>query len=238
MLRFDIITILPHFFDSFLEESLIKKARERKLVDIRVHNLRDWTEDKHRVVDDTPYGGGPGMVLKIEPIYRAVRELKAKSDPSGSPEGHPERKSKGKKVKVVFLTPRGKQFRQRAAYEWAELDQLIIIAGRYEGVDERVRKLADETVSVGPYLMLGGEVPAMAIVEAVARLVPDVVGRRDSIEKLDYPQYTRPEVFEIERRRSNVEGRKIQKLRVPKLLVSGDHKKIDAWRQKHSKSIK
>lgn len=208
-MRFDIITIFPAIFDGFKDESLLKLAQKQKLIDIHVHDLRDFATDKHRTVDDTPYGGGPGMIFKIEPIYSAIRKIKLKGR---------------KKVKTIFLTPRGDRFVQKTAQEWSKLDQLIIISGRYEGVDERIVNIVDEVVSMGDYVLLGGEVAAMAIVEAAARLVPGVVGKKGSIEKLNFPQYTKPPVFKA--------GRK--KLEVPKVLMSGDHKRIKEWRDKHS----
>lgn len=216
-MRFDIITIFPQIFDSFLKESLLAKAQKKKIIKINIHNLRDFAEGRHQVVDDKPYGGGPGMVLKIEPIYKAIKVISNKL------------KIKSKERKIIFLSPRGKKFTQKTAKKWAKgLDQLIIVSGRYEGVDERVEKLADETISIGDFITLGGEVPAMAVIEAVARLVPGVVGKKESIEKPDFPQYTRPEIFSPEK---NV------RLAVPKVLVSGDHKKIEEWRKNHSKEI-
>lgn len=189
------------------------KAIDKKKIQLNVYNLRDWTPGKHKVADDKPYGGGPGMLLKIEPIYKAVQSIK----------------KRGRKTKVIFLSPRGKKFTQKTAQNWAkELKQLIIISGRYEGVDERVKKLADETVSVGDFITLGGEIPAMAIIEATARLVPGVVGKKESVEKLNFPQYTRPEIFS---------PKKGVKWTVPKILLSGNHKKIEEWRKKKSKEI-
>lgn len=215
-MRFDVITIFPTLFESFLKESILDKAQKKKIVKINIHNLRNWADGKHKVVDDTAYGGGPGMVLKIEPIYRCIQFLKAKI--------------KKQKAKIVFLSPRGKKFNQKTAQKWAkELKQIIIISGRYEGIDERVKKIADETISVGDFITLGGEVPAMAIIEAVARLIPGVVGKKASIEKMDFPQYTRPEIFSPQ---------KDVKWAVPKILVSGNHKKIEEWREKKSKEIK
>ena len=209
------MTIFPEIFGSFLKESLLAKARDKKIIKINVHNLRDWTRGKHKIADDRPFGGGPGMVLKIEPIYKAVRKIK---------------KSGGK---VIFLSPRGKKFNQSLAQKWAkDLKQLILISGRYEGVDERVKKIADETVSVGDFITLGGEIPAMAMIEAVARLIPGVVGKKESIEKLDFPQYTRPETIKLK-----MKNEKVKTLRAPKVLLSGDHKKIAEWRKKHSKKI-
>ncbi len=212
-MRFDVITIFPEIFNSFLKESLLDKAQDKRIIKINIHNLRNWAEGKHKIVDDKPFGGGPGMVLKIEPIYKAIKVISNKL------------KVKSKEKKIIFLSPRGKKFNQAMAKNWAKnLKQLIIISGRYEGVDERVKKIADETISVGDFITLGGEIPAMAIIESVARLVPGVVGKKSSIEKLDFPQYTRPEVF--------------KNWRVPKVLVSGNHKKIEEWRKKHSKEIK
>lgn len=211
-MRFDVITIFPEIFDSFLKESLLAKAINKKIIKINIPNLRDFAEGKHQVVDDKPYGGGPGMVLKIEPIFKAIKKIKK----SGS--------------KVVFLSPRGKKFSQSLAQKWAKgLKQLIIISGRYEGVDERVKKIADESISIGDFITLGGEIPAMAIMEAVARLIPNVVSKKESIEKLDFPQYTRPEIFS---------PKKGLKWSVPKVLTSGNHKKIEEWRKKQAKEIK
>ncbi len=157
------------------------------------------------------------MVLKIEPIFKAIREVRSK------------KLEEKKRTKIIFLSPRGKKFIQKIAQRWAkELKQLVIISGRYEGIDERVKKLADETISVGDFITLGGEVPAMAIIEAMARLIPGVVGKKASIEKLDFPQYTRPEIFSPQ---------KSAKWAVPRVLVSGNHKKISEWRKKHSKKI-
>jgi len=213
-MRFDIITIFPEIFDSYFKESLIKRALKKRLINIRIHNLRKWTKDRHRTVDDKPFGGGRGMVMKIEPIYRAVKALKKKNS------------------KVILFTPRGKKFNQKTAYRFSKLDHLIFICGRYEGVDERVAKnLVDEKFSVGDYVLMGGELPAMVIIETVARLIPGVLGKpqllKERVNKkggfIEYPQYTRPEVF--------------RKWRVPKVLVSGNHKKIEEWRKKHQKVI-
>ena len=223
MITFDIITIFPQMFDSYLEESLIKKAQEKRLIKINIHNLRKWAKDKHQIVDDRPFGGGLGMVLKVEPIYKAVKKIKSKA--------------KNKKSKVILFTPRGKQFSQKIAYNFSKIDQIIMICGRYEGVDERVAKnIADLELSIGPYDLMGGEVPAMVVIEAVARLVPGVIGKKQLLKEriskekgfLEYPQYTRPEVFEPEKKK---------KWKVPKVLLSGHHKKIEEWRKKHQKII-
>ena len=189
-MRFDVITIFPEMFKGFSEESLLNKAREKGLVDIRFHNLRDYSEGRHKVVDDTPYGGGPGMIVMIEPIYRAIKDIKLKGK---------------KKVKVVFLTPRGEKYTQETAQKYSKLDQLIIISGRYEGVDERVKELVDEVVSVGDYILLGGEVAAMAIIDSTARLIPGVVGQRESVEKVNFPQYTKPSSFKAGKKKLDVQ---------------------------------
>ena len=227
-MRFDVITILPNFFDSFLKESLIRKALDKKLIDIRVHNLRKWAKGKHQVVDDSAYGGGPGMILKFEPFYKAVKSLKTKV--------------KGKKTKVVFLSPRGKMFNQTMAKKWAKFDQLIFISGRYESVDERVVEISDEVISVGDYITLGGDVPTMTIIECVARLVPGTVCKWGSIDKLDFPQYTRPETieFKVKSQKTKAKSNKLKtkSLRVPKVLLSGNHRLIEEWRQKYAKEIK
>ncbi|KPJ57246.1 tRNA (guanine-N1)-methyltransferase [Parcubacteria bacterium DG_74_2] len=225
MLQFDIITIFPNIFDSFLKESIIKKAQEKKLIKINIHNLRDWTIDKHKTVDDKPYGGGRGMIMKIEPIYRAVKKIKKKS------------KLRNKKSKIILFTPRGKKFNQKIAHRLSILNQIIMICGRYEGVDGRVEKhIADLKLSIGDFVSMGGELPAMILIETVARLIPGVLGKPELLKKritkkkgfIEYPQYTRPEVFG---------PKKGIKWRVPKVLLSGDHKKIAQWRKKHSRVI-
>ena len=221
-MQFDIITIFPNIFENFLTGSLLARAIKRGLIKIKVHNLRDWTTDKHQTVDDKPFGGGPGMVLKIEPIYKAVQSLKSKF------------KSQNLKLKrrVVLFSPRGKKFIQADAKRLTKYNQLILICGRYEGVDERVAEyIADEIISIGDYILSGGEIPAMVIIEAVSRLIPGVISKKESVEKLDYPQYTRPEVFEIK------EGDKLKRLSVPKVLLSGNHQKIAAWRKSHTGQV-
>ena len=219
-MRFDIITIFPEIFDFYFGWSLLKKAQNKGRIKIKVHNLRDFAGNKHKTVDDKPFGGGRGMVLKVEPVFRAVSSLK-----------------KSKKSKVVLFTPRGKKFNQKTAVKFSKLDQLILICGRYEGVDERVAKhIADEKISIGDYVLMGGELPALIVVEAVARLIPGVVGKSSLLKEritrdkgfLEYPQYTRPEIFE---------PRKGTRWRVPKVLLSGNHKEIEKWREKHSKII-
>jgi len=216
MLRFDIITIFPNIFDSYFKESIIKRALEKRLIKINIHNLRDFAKDKHRTVDDRPFGGGIGMVMKVEPIYKAVKSIK----------------KKGQKSKVILFTPRGKEFNQRIAHKFSKLDQLILICGRYEGVDERVAKyIADEEISIGDYVLMGGELPAMIVIETIARLIPGVIGKPQFLKErvvkgkgfVEYPQYTRPENF--------------RGWKVPKVLLSGNHRKIEEWRKKYQKII-
>jgi len=219
-MRFDIITIFPKIFDSYFNESIIKRAQKRKLIKINIHNLRDFTNDKHKTVDDKPYGGGFGMVLMVEPIYKAIKKLK----------------NKYKKSKIILLSPKGKKFNQEMAQKFTKLDQLIIISGRYEGVDERVAKhIADEEISIGDYILTGGELLAMILVDAIARLIPGTIAQgsleEESFTKNDkykeYPQYTRPEKIKI-----NGKER-----RTPKVLLSGDHQKIKDWKDKLTKNF-
>ena len=153
-MNFEIITIFPHIFDSYLNESILKRAQQKKLIKIKVHNLRDATQDRHKTVDDKPYGGGPGMILMIEPIYKTLKKIK-----------------RTKKSKVILLDPAGEQFNQPTAHRLSKLDQLIFICGRYEGIDARVGELIDEKVSIGPYVLSGGELPSLIIIEAVTRLI-------------------------------------------------------------------
>ena len=226
-MQFDIITIFPGIFNGFLKESLIARAQKKGLIKIRIHNLRKWAKDRHQTVDDRPFGGGLGMVLKIEPIYKAIKEL-------NSLKGR--RKARGK-TKIILFTPRGKKFNQKIAYQLSKLDRITMICGRYEGVDERVAKhIADLELSIGDYDLMGGELPAQVLMETVARLIPGVIVKpqllKERITKekgfIEYPQYTRPEVFS---------PKKGVKWQVPKVLLSGHHKKIEEWRKKHQKII-
>ncbi|MDA1337655.1 MAG: tRNA (guanosine(37)-N1)-methyltransferase TrmD [bacterium] len=228
MIIFDVLTIFPALFDPFKKESLLAKAQKKKLLRLTAHNLRDWTTDKHHSVDDKPFGGGLGMVMKIEPIYKAVQKLK----------------KKGKKSKVILFTPRGKKFTQAMAHDLSRQDQLIFICGRYEGVDERVAKnIVDMELSIGNYVLMGGEVPCMAVIETVSRLIPGVIGKPEFLQErlgkgrrkgfLEYPQYTRPEVF----RARLAKGGKAINWKVPKVLMSGNHKDIEEWKSKHGKMI-
>ncbi len=212
-MRFDIITIFPKILDSYFNESLIKKAREKGLIKIFTHNLRDYTDDKHRKVDDSPYGGGAGMVLKVEPVAKVVEKLKVKS--------------KKLKTRVILFSLRGKKFDQKEAHRLSKYEQLIFICGRYEGVDERVAQyVADEEISIGDFVLSGGELPAAIVIESIARLIPGMLGKRESLEEIKgtYPVYTKPESAKISGR-----ARK-----APKVLLSGNHKEIEKWRQKHA----
>lgn len=222
-LRFDILTIFPGMFSCYLDESMMKRAKARKLIDIRVHDLRAWATSKHRQVDDRLFGGGPGMLLKVEPIYRALKALKAL------------RSTAKKRPYVILLSPRGTRFTQRVAERLVKHERIVFVCGRYEGVDQRVTDhLVDEEVSIGDFVLTGGELPAMTVLDAVSRLVPGVVGKEASIVEeshsaegfIEHPQYTRPERFS---------PKKGVHWDVPDVLLSGDHKKIAEWRLKNAK---
>jgi tRNA (guanine37-N1)-methyltransferase len=213
MIKFDIITIFPNIIQEYINTGILRIAQDKELVEIDVHDLRKWTEDNHRTVDDTPYGGGPGMVMKIEPIYKAIKELKKENS------------------MVCITTPKGEKLTQRKVQQLSQQSNshLIIICGRYEGVDQRVHEhLVDLEFSVGEYVLSGGELPALVLVDSITRLLPGVLGNEKSLEsesftednKLDYPQYTKPEDF--------------NNWKVPDVLLSGNHEKINKWREKHS----
>ena len=230
MIKFDVITIFPKIFDSYLKESLILRAQKKKFIKINIHNLRDFTNDNHKTVDDRPFGGGLGMVLKVEPILKAVNSLST-------------RPGLVDKSKVVLFTPRGKKFNQKMAFELSKSNQIIFICGRYEGVDQRVAKnIADMEISIGDYDLMGGELPAMVLIESISRLIPGVLGKEQLLKEritksggfLEYEQYTRPEIFLAGTLRH---GSVQEKWKVPKVLTSGDHKKINEWKKQHSKVI-
>ncbi|MFH1759285.1 MAG: tRNA (guanosine(37)-N1)-methyltransferase TrmD [Patescibacteria group bacterium] len=221
-MKFDIITIFPDIFDSYFNKSILKRAQDKRLIKVKAHNLRDFTKDKHRVVDDTPYGGGPGMVIKIQPVYDAVSCTKTRK--------HENTKTKRYQSRVVLFSTRGRKFTEKEARRLAKYDQLILICGRYEGVDERVaKKVADEEISIGDFVLSGGELPAMVVVEAVSRFIPGVLGKRESLESVkgSYPVYTKPEIF--------INKTTGKKWRAPKVLLSGDHKKIEEWRKRYGR---
>jgi tRNA (guanine37-N1)-methyltransferase len=209
-MHFDVITLFPGIFQGPLQESLLSKALEKGLLSIEVHNLRDWCHDKHKTADDSPYGGGPGMVMKPAPLFEAIEAVKKLR----------------KKPKVVFLSPKGRVFTQGIAKELAKEEELILLCGRYEGIDERVREtLVDEEISIGDYVLNGGELPALVLIETVSRLIPGVVGDEQSVIQdsfyaglLDHPHYTRPAEF--------------RGMKVPEVLLNGNHQEVAKWRRK------
>ncbi len=219
-MKFDIITLFPQFFESYFNESIFQRAQQKKIIKIKTYNPREAARDKHKTVDDKPYGGGPGMLMMVEPLYKTLKKIK-----------------RSKKSKVILLDPAGRQFDQIMAWKMSRLNQLIFICGRYEGVDARIDKFIDEKVSIGPYVLAGGELAAMVMVEAIARLIPGVLGKQASLQEethsqpgyVEYPQYTRPEIFTYR------EKGKFKKLSVPKILLSGNHQQIKEWREKHQK---
>ena len=214
MKRFDIITIFPEIFDSYFGESIIKRAVEKEIVEIKAHNLRDYSTNKHHNTDDTPYGGGAGMVMQVEPIYLAVKDIKKEN----------------LKSRTILFSAKGKRYKQKDAHRLAAYDQLIFVCGRYEGVDERVAEfVVDEEVSIGDFVLTGGEIPAMLVVDSVTRLLPGVLGNDQSaiIEShseegyLEFPQYSKPEKF--------------LDWEVPSVLLSGNHAEIEKWRKSKAK---
>ena len=217
MIRFDVLTLFPGMFAPVLAQSMLKRGQDKGLLAVRVHNLRDFTADRHKVVDDTPYGGGAGMVMKAEPILQAVSAVRR------------EAQSQGEEIRVLFPTPHGRPLTQLYAQELAtESRRMVILCGHYEGVDERVRlALAPEEISLGDYVLTGGELPALVLIDATTRLVPGVLGDPSSAvdesfseSLLEYPQYTRP---------AEIEG-----ITVPEVLLSGHHEAIRLWRRKQA----
>lgn len=226
MLKFDIITIFPEIFNSYFKESILGRAQERGLIGIKTHNVRDFTKDKRRTTDDKPYGGGAGMVMMAEPILKMFNSIPKK-----------------KKFAAIIFSAKGTQFNQKTALNLSKYEQIILISSRYEGIDERVRlALKAKEVSIGPYVLTDGDVATMALVSSISRLVPGVIKLESLKEEshwnlllknevagkgLEYPHYTRPEVLVYNGK----------KYRVPKILLSGNHKKIEEWRSKHQKTI-
>lgn len=219
----DILTLFPQMFKGPFDESILRRAQDKGLVEIKIHNLRSWATDERGTVDDRPFGGGPGMILKPEPIFNAVEEIK--------------KTRRHKNIKTILLTPQGKLFNQKLVQELSKQENLILVCGHYEGFDERIREnLVDEEISIGDYVLTGGELPAMVLTDAVVRLIPDVLrkGGNDSFScypkrvtrkrvtplLLEYPQYTRPEDF--------------RGLKVPETLLSGNHQKIEKWREEQA----
>ena len=204
-MKISILSLFPHMFDGFLNESIIKRAIEDKKVEIEIIDFREYTDDPHKKVDDTPYGGGAGMVLTCQPIFDCVESIRTEDS------------------KVIIMTPSGVPYKQKMAYDLSNEKHLIIICGHYEGFDERILSLADMEISIGDYVLTGGELPAMVIADSIVRLIPGVINERSHIEDsfndnflLDYPTYTKPAEY--------------KGMKVPEILLSGDHKKIDEWR--------
>ena len=212
-MKIDVLTLFPAMFAGPLDESIVKRARETGLLDLKIHNLRDWTHDRHKTVDDRPFGGGPGMLLKPEPLFEAIESLRRE------------------KTRVILMSPAGRQFNQAIAHELARQEDLLLVSGHYEGFDERVReKLADDELSIGDYVLTNGALPAMAVIDAVVRLLPGALGDDESshdesfspgMSGLEYPQYTRPAEF--------------RGMKVPDILVSGNHAEIEKWRREQAK---
>ena len=215
MFKFDIVTIFPKIIEEYINTGIVRIAREKGLIQIDVHDLRQWTDDNHKTVDDTPYGGGPGMIMKVEPIYKALKDLKKEN------------------TIVAITTPKGERLIQKKLVEFSRTDDLhmIILCGRYEGFDQRIHDhLVDYEFSVGEYILSGGELPALTLVDGIARLIPGVLGNEQSLDDetfnddmLEYPQYTKPEVF--------------NNWKVPEVLLSGNHKKIKDFRKKNKKMV-
>jgi tRNA (guanine37-N1)-methyltransferase len=217
-MQFEVFTLLPEVFPAYLESSILQRARQRGLIDVRLHNIRDYTQDRHHTTDDTPYGGGGGMLMKPEPVFEAVESILGST--SGQTQPLP--------VPVILLTPQGRVFTQRGAEELSRYERIALLCGRYEGVDERIREhLVTDEISVGDYVLTGGELPALLLIDAVSRLIPGVLGDPTGAEDdshamglLEYPHYTRPPEF--------------RGWKVPEVLLSGDHGKIEKWRREQA----
>lgn len=220
-IRFDLLTIFPECLESYFNSSILGRAQKNKLIKINTHDIRKQSTNKHNTVDEPPYGGGPGMVLQIEPVYKTLKKIY---------------KIKNKNTQVVLLTPRGETLTQNKIKELSKYKRLIFIAGHYEAIDARIDNFIDQKISLGNFIMTGGELAAAAVIDSVARLVPGVLGKAESLEdesfseynkktkefNIEYPQYTRPEIF--------------KGLKVPEVLLSGNHQKIKEWRQQQSAS--
>ena len=210
-IRFDVLTIFPAMFESPFEQSVMARARAAGLIDVQTHDLRQWAHDRHKTVDDAPFGGGAGMVMKPEPIFEAIEAIQPLAEPP---------------AKVVFMSPLGRPLTRALVDELAEIPRMLIICGRYEGIDERVREhIVDIEVSIGDFVVSGGELPAMVVIDAVARRIPGVLGSEASLTEesfddglLEYPQYTRPPVY--------------REWEVPPILLSGNHAEVDKWRRR------
>ena len=220
-MKFNAITIYPKMFDSYLDEGILKRALDNRIIHFKAHDLRDWTTDKYRSVDDTPYGGGAGMLMKIETLYNSLQVVKEKYNTA------PEKR------KIILMSASGKTWTQAMAKEYSQLDEVIFICGRFEGVDARLAHFIDDEISIGDYVLTGGELPAMIIMDSITRLIPGALGNNESsIDEshseegvLEYPQYTKPAIFEVDG----------QKYQVPEVLTNGNHAEIAKWRKKNQK---
>jgi len=221
-MNFQAISIYPEIFDSYFEAGILKRAKEQGLINFQAHDLRNWSTDKYHSIDDTPYGGGAGMIMRADIWQAALSDVK--------------KESSAKKRKVVMLSASGESWTQAKAEEYARLEEIIFVCGRFEGIDERVLNFVDEEISVGNYVLTGGELPALIIIDSVSRLIPNVLGNRSSLFEeshseagvLEYPQYTKPPVLEVDG----------EKYSVPEILLSGDHGKIAAWKKANRKQKK
>jgi tRNA (guanine37-N1)-methyltransferase len=214
-MKIDFVSIFPKMFDGYFGESIMKRAAEKRLISVKAHDLRKWASGKHRKVDDRPFGGGPGMVMMVEPFAKAIKALSPKLNAKRST----------LKTRIILMAASGKTFTHKDAVRLAKYDRLIFLCPRYEGIDARVSKLVDEEISIGDYVLTGGELPAMVVADAAVRHIPGALGKSESLAEeshaidgvTEYPQYTRPEIW--------------NKMKVPAVLLSGDHKKIDEWRK-------
>ena len=210
-MKIDILTLFPSMFEGFLNESIIKRAIDKKIVEINIHNIRDYSQDKHKKVDDYPFGGGAGMVLMCEPVFLAIEDVKTEDSI------------------VIMMTPSGKTFNENIAYDLSTKKHIILLCGHYEGFDERIKSIVDMELSIGDYVLTGGEIPSMAITDAVVRLIPGAINKESLVSEsftddlLDYPQYTRPADF--------------RGMKVPEVLLSGHHENIRKYREKQRKEL-
>jgi tRNA (guanine37-N1)-methyltransferase len=238
-MQFEVFTLLPEIFPPYLDNSIMKRARERGLINVRIHNIRDYTHDKHHTTDDTPYGGGGGMVMKPEPVFEAIESVLPRehrddvSEVEGQEgvEGQGEAESQPKPdstIPIILLTPQGRVFNQSIAQELSQHSRIVLLCGRYEGIDERIREhLVTDEISIGDYVLTGGELPALILIDAIARLLPDVLGDPTGAQDdshamglLEYPHYTRPPEF--------------RGWKIPDVLLTGAHAKIDKWRREQA----
>lgn len=220
-MQFEVFTLLPEIFPPYLESSILNRARQKGLIDVRVHNIRDYTHDKHHTTDDTPYGGGGGMVMKPEPVFEAIETVLGLTPVQTQP-------APASNIPIILLTPQGRVFNQRIAEELSRHERIVLLCGRYEGIDERIREhLVTDEISIGDYVLTGGELPALMIIDAVSRLLPGVLGDPTGAEDdshsmglLEYPHYTKPPEF--------------RGWKVPDVLASGNHAKINKWRREQA----